>query len=189
MKYTAISIILALQFFFVGCSKEIRDTETYDLSLSNVKSLLSKELTVNELYGKLGTPITATENNFGNIMYKANDGEYIIFSFKGPYVVGARYGDVPIKGVSRNILRLWTKYKQQENGEYGFEYAINGRTFKDYDDLKEYISKLPGKSVVEYPNTCIHFSPDQPFTSQEQVEDFKIFCEQNDIVLLWYRSG
>lgn len=195
MKFIAISIILALQFFLVGCSKEIQETKAYDLSLRNIKSLLSKELTVNELYEKLGTPVTITENNYGSIIYPTDEGRSIIFSFKGPYVVGARYGDMSIKGVSRSILKLQTKYKslkQQENDaliKYEFEYTINGRSFNDYNDLKEYILKLPNKSVIEYQTTDIHFSPDQPFTSEEQVEDFKIFCEQHDIVLLWYPAG
>ena len=189
MKYTALSVILALQFFLIGCNQEIQDAEAYDLSLSNVKSMLSKELTVNQLYEKLGPPVFAHENNYGNIMYQTDEGEYVIFSFKGPYVVGAKYGDMFIEGDSHNILRLWTKYKQLKNGEYEFEYAINDRTFKNYDDLKEYISKLPRENVVEYPNPCSRFSPDQPFTSQEQVEDFKIFCEQHDVALLWHRSG
>jgi hypothetical protein len=195
MKYTAASTILALHLFLVGCSKEFRETETYDLSLRNVKSLLSKELTINELYEKLGTPVTVTKNNYGSIIYPADEGRSIIFSFKGPYVVGAEYRGKSIKGVSHNIFKLQTKYKlleQQENDaliKYEFEYVINGRSFKDYNELKEYMSKLPKKSVVEYQSTDLNFFPNQPFTSNEQVEDFKIFCEQHGIVLLWYPSG
>ncbi len=194
MKITA-AWTITLQFFLLGCSKEIQDTKTYDLSLSNVKSLLSNELTINELYEKLGKPVTATENNYGSIIYQTDKGKYITFSFKGHYVVGARHGDMSIKGVSHNIFKLQTKYKlleQQENDtsiKFEFEYTINDRSFRDYNDLKEYMSKLPKKSVVEYQNTCLRFSPDQPFTSNEQVEDFKTFCKQQDVVLLWYPAG
>ena len=133
MKITAAWTIIALPFFLAGCSKEIQETETYALSLSNVKSMLSKELTINELYEKLGSPLTVTENNYGSIIYQTDKGKYITFSFKGPYVVGARYGDTSIEGVSTDILKLRVNYKpleQQENDslkKYGFEYTINDR--------------------------------------------------------------
>jgi hypothetical protein len=196
-KSIFISMILALQCFLTGCSTVREDPfiGVDNLSLDDVRVLLSKELTVNELYEKIGPPIVVTEQNWGNIIYKTAKDDYLFFSFKGPYVVGAKYGETYINGISSNVLRLNvrnTLSKQPINDPlkaFTFEYVINGQSFNDYSGFKKYLLKLPKKYVVEYDNSCLRLSPDQPFTSNEQIEDFKSFCQKNDIVLIWHYSG
>ena len=55
-KSIFISMILALQCFLTGCSTVHEDPfiGVDNLSLDDVRALLSKELTVNELYEKIG---------------------------------------------------------------------------------------------------------------------------------------
>ena len=192
-KYT----VLALLCIAIGCSTVRKDPfiGIDDLSLDDVRVLLSTEMTVNALFEKLGPPIVVSEQNWGNIMYKTAEDQYLFFSFKGPYIVGAKYGETYIKGVSSNVLELNIRNipsKKPMNDPlkaFEFEYAINGQSFNDYSDLKEYLLKLPKKNVVEYGSSCLRFSPDQPFTTSEQIEEFKLFCQENDIVLVWHNSG
>ena len=197
MKSVLRSTVLALLCVSIGCSTVRKDPfiGIDNLSLDDAKALLSTELTVNELFEKVGPPIVVSEQNWGNVMYKTADDQYLFFSFKGPYIVGAKYGETFIKGVSSNVLGLYVRNipskKQMKDPlkAFEFEYAINGQSFNDYSDLKEYLLKLLKKYVVEYGNSCLRFSPDQPFTSNEQIEDFKLFCQNNDIVLIWHYSG
>ena len=197
MKSICISTVLALLCISIGCSTVRKDPfiGIDNLSLDDAKALLSTELTVNELFEKVGPPIVVSEQNWGNIMYKTAKDQYLFFSFKGPYVVGAKYGETYVKGVSSNVLELHVRNTPSEkplNGPlkaFEFQYAINGQSFSAYSDLKAYLLKLPKKYVVEYGNSCLRFSPDQPFTSNEQIEDFKLFCKTNDITLIWHYSG
>jgi len=158
-----------------------------NLSLDHAKALLSAELTVNELFEKLGPPITMSEQNWGNIMYKTANGHYLFFSFKGPYIVGAKYGETFIKGVSSSVVGL--RVRRTPSKEPAFEYLLDDQSFTDYADLKKYLLKLQKKHVVEYHNSCSRFGLDQPFTTEEQIQDFKTFCQNNDIALIWHYSG
>jgi hypothetical protein len=185
-------ILIILSIISLGCSTvpEYPKADVVNISLDDVKILLSKKLTIHELYTKIGSPIRPKNNsNWGNISYKLADGQYLYFWYKGEYIVSAKYGRTVLKGILPKIYKLSWSYKvsKQNNIRHRiFSYLISGHSFSDYDDLKKYMLTMPEKSIVEYQSTCIVSFKNQPFISIEQIEDFKSFCKKNNIILIWY---
>ncbi len=103
------------------------------------------------------------------------------------FIIGCSAVSEDQNNASLDVLEL--RIRHSPSKAPAFEYLINGQSFTDYADLKEHLLKLPKKHVVEYHKSCSRFAFDQPFSSNEQIDDFKSFCQNNNIALIWHYSG
>lgn len=189
MNVTLVSLLLAAVLLF-GCSvpETGEDNAGFThITYEQVKSLLSRELTIEELYSVIGQPIaakTSTETP-GRIKYKL-PGKHncILFTFKGNYIVEAVYDGKRIEGVSPTTYQL----RISHNGPSRYKCWLNDEAFYSLNDLKRRLAELPQGAVVEYISSCSRW-PGYPLQTREQIEDFESFFEKEGLILIWHRSG
>ncbi len=88
------------------------------ISIEEVSSLLSSELTISQLESRIGSPVVRSGGNWGNIMYALPKGRHLFFFFKGDFVTGARYGGTEIAGVSPKIYRMKVELRMRAGRQY-----------------------------------------------------------------------
>ncbi len=180
-RQATLILLLAL-----ACSCSQEETPRYDaartISIEEVRSLLSSELTISQLESRIGSPVVRSGGNWGNIMYGLPKGQHLFFFFKGNFVTGARYGGTEIKGVSPKIYGMKVELRMRA-GRQSVLYELDGDSFANIGALKERLQALPRDSLVEWRQSCVAQPP------IGVTDELKQFCSQMRIVLLYYPSG
>lgn len=156
-------------------------------SAAEIEALLKSPLTVYEVEEKFGQPMTVSNGNWGNIMYRLPDNRWLTFWFKGPHVTGARYDSQEIKGVQPKTYKLTVDYEASSRSYY---YSVDGKIFRTYDELTGFLTTLPKAAIIEHQTSCVIFTDQKPLlTSKEELDALKAFCKKTSLVLIHYPAG
>ena len=66
---------------------------------------------------------------------------------------------------------------------------VGNAGFKSVASLKSWVSNLPSGTTIEFDMTCKRFGIEPLINSEEEMEDFKVFCKQHSINLVIRPSG
>lgn len=70
-----------------------------------------------------------------------------------------------------------------------FIWAVGQSGFKSVAALKEFISKLPQGSILEFQSSCRRTGEEPIISSEQELNEFKIFCESHGITLKYIPAG
>ena len=167
---------------------QIQNRNEVALSLATVQEMLSKELTREEVEAKLGKPIVRPEGNWGNLMYRTPENKYVFFWFKGPYIYGAEYGDVEVKGVQPRTYKMNVDFDPSQQKYF---FYLDNEAFGEFESFKNRLKKLPQKSIVEWQHSDdLSFTKEpSPLSNGKQLEEFEAFSKKLGIILIQYPGG
>jgi hypothetical protein len=157
------------------------------ISLAETKEMLSSKLTREEVEKKLGPPAVGPKGNWGNFWYNLPQNKYLLFWFKGPYIYEANYDGVELKGAGPKTYKMYFDfdYKKQT-----FSICLDNERFEDVNSFKNYLSKLPKNSIIEWQHSDIIFtSIKEPIRTEEEVKSFEKYCNEAGIILIQYLGG
>lgn len=162
-----------------------------DVSLEQVRTLLSKQLTVEELKRRLGKPTFEHEGNWGWITYELPARKPLSFGFKGNFVVSAKYDRTGIAVVSPVIHRLHISMELKIPVPPGNQvvtlpgvYELDEQQFQNAHELVKKLGNLPRGSVAELGMSCTGQNP-----SEELIDEMQQVCAWQGIVLIIYPAG
>ncbi len=70
-----------------------------------------------------------------------------------------------------------------ETGKTEFIISAGNVGFKSVAALKEWVAKLPPRTTLELDMMCRHLGNEPLVSSEEELNDFKKFCEEHKIIL------
>ena len=68
-----------------------------------------------------------------------------------------------------------------EGSQTEYIFVVGNSGFKSIQSLKKFLSNLPVGSILEFDPTCKRLGNEPLLSSQEEMEDFKKFCEDHNI--------
>ena len=157
-------------------------------SLSEIRQMLGKQLTVAQVKQRLGKPVSESEQPWGNLMYPLPDNKWLFFFFKGPYVTGARYDKTDIAGIPAPTHELLVR-SEMIGGKRNWHLELDGRIFANLVELKKHVQSLPKGALVEYQASCVRLAESQPLTAQQDIDVLRQLCQEAGVILLFYPAG
>jgi hypothetical protein len=86
--------------------------------------------------------------------------------------------------------RMQLVYVFDENSsEVEHIFVIGQSGFKTVDALKKFIGRLPAGSILEWAPGCKRMGGEPLLSSEEDMEEFKAFCEEKKIKFVLIPSG
>jgi len=82
---------------------------------------------------------------------------------------------------------LWIVDGDSEMGEYVF--LIGAIGLKRVEGLKNFVARLPKRSILEWSPGCLRRGDEPLLSSVEEMEDFKRFCSEHGIEFILHPSG
>lgn len=175
----------------VGSDASESRSALVDVSLEQVRALLSKQLTVEELKRRLGKPAFEHEQNWGWITYELPSRKSLSFGFKGNFVVSAEYDRTRIAVVPPVIHRLHISMELKIPVLPGNQvvtlpgvYELDEQQFQNTHELVKKLGNLPRGSVTELFMRCTDQNP-----SEELIDQLQQLCAWKEIVLIIYPAG
>lgn len=76
-----------------------------------------------------------------------------------------------------------------DDGSPEFIFVIGNGGFKSVASLKNYLSTLPAGSILEWSPGCRRIGNEPLLSSEQEMEDFKVFCAERHIHFVLLPSG
>jgi hypothetical protein len=70
-----------------------------------------------------------------------------------------------------------------------FIFVIGSAGFKSVDSLKKFLSTLPSGSILEWAPGCTRMGGEPLLSSEQEIEEFKVFCAERNIKFVLIPSG
>jgi hypothetical protein len=172
-------IYLMARFNTIKSPAAASGTETTFITRDRVTTMLSRRLTVDDLFREIGAPATPVWHltSWGRLDYSLPDVKrHVSFTCKGKYVIGAWYADTRIEGVTPATHELRVGY----DGTGGYRFWFDNEVFGTLDALKTRLAAIPGGSIIEYLRGD-DGDPGRPLMSVQDVTEFALFCECKDL--------
>jgi hypothetical protein len=76
-----------------------------------------------------------------------------------------------------------------DTGSTEFIFVIGNVGFKSVTSLKNFVGNLPAGSTLEWAPGCRRLGGEPFLSSEQEIADFKVFCEKRDITFILVPSG
>jgi hypothetical protein len=76
-----------------------------------------------------------------------------------------------------------------EDDQPDFIFVIGNAGFRSVDSLKKFLAGLPRGSTLEWAPGCVRMGKEPLLSSEEEMNSFKLFCEENGIRFVLVPSG
>jgi hypothetical protein len=70
-----------------------------------------------------------------------------------------------------------------------FILVVDNAGFKSVDSLKEFLSTLPSGSILEWAPGCRRMGDEPLLSSEQEMQEFKVFCAERNIKFVLIPSG